>query len=658
MSLRIMRPHPKAVNFTATGLWVLTMLVLAVGAYPASGQTVTINFETLPDGTIVNGLLESGCPFPGQEITAAVNLRYRSVGAVFSSIPAFGEVFCGTEGGPVITEGTPGADGTTEGRVNAFSPPNFLVGNPNSFASIVVDFVDPADGVSPAVVTGRINVTIVSIGVNPHVIKVLDPNGVLIANLTVPFIGGSNGFGNHTPFSFDVVNARRLVFQVGSDTQIATGTVDRGDGHGIDDLSFPRPVSAIPVANAGADQTANEGVSVSLQGSGFSASGIPLTFQWTQVAGLPIVLSDPTSPTPTFTAPLVTANTTLTFQLVVSNGFFQSAPDVVNITVANVNHRPVAETSGSDQTVQEGSPVMLQGGASFDPDGDTVSFQWTQVAGPTVTLSNATSPTPTFSAPLVTATSILAFQLVVSDGQFQSEPALATVVVENVNHAPIADTTGSTQTVNEGTLVTLNGGQSRDPDSDQLTFQWKQVGGPIVTLSNATSPTPTFTAPQVTTTTLLEFELLVSDGQLTSEPVRATVTVLNVNRPVACGSAAPSVAVLWPPNHTLIAAGIAGVTDPDNDQVTITITQVTQDEPVNGLGDGDTSPDAVIKGSTVLLRAERSGTGNGRVYHVHFTADDGQGGACTGSVKVGVPKSMRPGLPIIDDGQLYDSTQP
>jgi hypothetical protein len=84
----------------------------------------------------------------------------------------------------------------------------------------------------------------------------------------------------------------------------------------------------------------------------------------------------------------------------------------------------------------------------------------------------------------------------------------------------------------------------------------------------------------------------------------------------------------------------------------------TSNEPENGLGDGDTSPDAVIQGHTVLLRAERAGTGNGRVYQVHFTADDGRGGTCTGSVLVKVPHSMKPGLPVIDDGQLYTSAVP
>jgi len=58
----------------------------------------------------------------------------------------------------------------------------------------------------------------------------------------------------------------------------------------------------------------------------------------------------------------------------------------------------------------------------------------------------------------------------------------------------------------------------------------------------------------------------------------------------------------------------------------------------------------------VLLRSERSGGGNGRVYRVFFTATDGQGGTCSGSFTVGVPHNT--GAPITDDGQLHDSLQP
>jgi hypothetical protein len=95
--------------------------------------------------------------------------------------------------------------------------------------------------------------------------------------------------------------------------------------------------------------------------------------------------------------------------------------------------------------------------------------------------------------------------------------------------------------------------------------------------------------------------------------------------------------------------------DPNNNYVTISVTAVTQDEPVDGLGDGDTSPDAVLQGHQVLLRAERAGNGNGRVCHVTFTADDdGIDGHCTGTVTVCIPGKAGS---CVDDGPLYDSAQ-
>ena len=127
------------------------------------------------------------------------------------------------------------------------------------------------------------------------------------------------------------------------------------------------------------------------------------------------------------------------------------------------------------------------------------------------------------------------------------------------------------------------------------------------------------------------------------------------NQPPVCRAAQASPAVLWAPNHHLVPIAIMGVTDPDGDAVTITVTGVTQDEPVNGTGDGNTSPDAVIQAGAASVRA---GSGNGRVYHIAFTADDGHGGTCTGAVTVGVPHSQKKGLTAIDDGQRYDSTIP
>jgi hypothetical protein len=105
---------------------------------------------------------------------------------------------------------------------------------------------------------------------------------------------------------------------------------------------------------------------------------------------------------------------------------------------------------------------------------------------------------------------------------------------------------------------------------------------------------------------------------------------------------------------------IQGVSDPDGDPVTVTITGITQDEPLNTLGDGNTEPDGAIVGTTIAqVRAERSGTprvpGNGRVYRISFTLSDGRGGECRGNVSVCVPHDQGNRSVCIDDGQRYNS---
>jgi hypothetical protein len=233
-----------------------------------------------------------------------------------------------------------------------------------------------------------------------------------------------------------------------------------------------------------------------------------------------------------------------------------------------------------------------------------------------------------------------------------------------VNHAPVADA-GIDQTVDEGVLVTLDGHASSDPDGDPIAYAWRQLSGLPVTLSDAAGAAPSFAAPVTGPGgATLVFELTVSDGLLGSEPAagepdeRVTVNVVNVNDPPLCSAGRASPALLWPPNHKMVQVGITGLADSNDDRLQIAVIGVTQDEPVNGIGDGDTSPDAVIQGDTVLLRAERLGGGNGRIYRVDFIAFDDQGGSCASSVDVAVPPSMKPGRVSADDGQLYDATSP
>jgi len=131
------------------------------------------------------------------------------------------------------------------------------------------------------------------------------------------------------------------------------------------------------------------------------------------------------------------------------------------------------------------------------------------------------------------------------------------------------------------------------------------------------------------------------------------------NQPPNCSHAYPSRTRLWPPwppDSTFRDIQILGVTDPENDPITITINRILQNEAVDTYGDGLLVPDGAGVGtSTAWVRYERAWYGHGRVYHIFFTADDGKGNACTGEVLVKIPLDY---FPVIDGPHLYDSTLP
>jgi hypothetical protein len=302
-------------------------------------------------------------------------------------------------------------------------------------------------------------------------------------------------------------------------------------------------------------------------------------------------------------------------------------------------------------------------GDDVDPtEAASLTFQWNQTSGPDLGLLPS-GQNLSFTAPSIPGGDPngfveLGFSLTVMDTCGGSTTTLPiTVHVANIPHAPVAVAQANPTSANEGgATVQLDGSMSSDPDMDLLSYVWTQCGGPPVTPVYGPGDTshvmPMFVTPWVSADTVLKFKLTVSDWPDSSSSAYVTVTVINSHTPPDASHARADVSVLWPPDHKMALVHIIGLDNPNSDP--ITIDSVTQDEPTNGLGDGDTPIDAIINGDAVLLRAERSGNGNGRVYKVCFTVHDPEQNA-QGCVNVMVPKSKKTDV-AIDSGQNFDST--
>src|SRR5438445_187558 len=193
-----------------------------------------------------------------------------------------------------------------------------------------------------------------------------------------------------------------------------------------------------------------------------------------------------------------------------NNGSFKSFPDTVQVRVKN---DPPTADAGVDQLFSDQqaiASVTLDGSRSFDPEGAGLSYHWKQISGWQVQLSDPDSANPTFLHPWPGA---YLFELVVNDGMQDSTPDVVAIVI-GPNHAPIADA-GLPRYVATGS-VTLDGTHSFDPDVyGTLTYQWRQLSGPSVTMTRTNTATLVVNGfPPRTTNQMCEVELVVSERYL------------------------------------------------------------------------------------------------------------------------------------------------
>ncbi len=183
-----------------------------------------------------------------------------------------------------------------------------------------------------------------------------------------------------------------------------------------------------PIADAGGDQAVYVDNTVTLDGSNsWDVDGDSLTYRWafTSIpASSTATLSDQSSVSPTFT---IDKPGNYVLSLIVNDGELDSDPAFV--TVSTINVAPVADAGGNQSGVV-GNLITLNGSASYDVDGDPLSYTWAFASKPVdstlVALTNSTSVTASFTPDIA---GIFVVNLTVNDGTVYSTPDSASIAV-------------------------------------------------------------------------------------------------------------------------------------------------------------------------------------------------------------------------------------
>jgi hypothetical protein len=226
-----------------------------------------------------------------------------------------------------------------------------------------------------------------------------------------------------------------------------------------------------PRAIAGADQTVDEGVVVTLDGSlSLDIDDGISSYLWTQVGVPTVTLSNPASSMPTFIAPDVgPEGLSLAFQLTVTDTGNLQHTDACIVNITWQNEPPTAVVAPDYVETTEGALVILDGSASTDSDDGVASYLWTQTEGDPVSFSNPTSAVASFTAPKTeTFDKNIELRLTVTDrGGLKGTKDSSVYVMQSAtpNNPPAADFSYATKKKK----VTCT---DRSTDSDGTIVSW------------------------------------------------------------------------------------------------------------------------------------------------------------------------------------------
>ncbi|MBC2695319.1 MAG: hypothetical protein HF982_08615 [Desulfobacteraceae bacterium] len=310
------------------------------------------------------------------------------------------------------------------------------------------------------------------------------------------------------------------------------------------------------------------------------------------------------------------------------------------------NNPPVADAGLNLIILSEDQDFTTIQGTATDLDNDPLLYRWLE--GETVLFSwanvgaNGEAYLDLSAVPYFLSIGQHTLTLEVDDGTTISADEMI-LTVDNSAPTPAPSGTGVYQ-INTPVLL---GGQVSDFDGDLVSCEW--VEGEISLFSEYVQTihggSPCDLQEHVISDLNMGIHILtlrVNDG--VNNPVESDIEVEIIDTTDPTLAPVADKMILWPPNHKMVDITIwANASDNSGGPVILSLT-IESNEPQNGLGDGDESPDwteASIDNDngviTFQLRAERSGSGNGRIYTITVTATDETGNSSDAEVEIIVP---------------------
>jgi len=301
-------------------------------------------------------------------------------------------------------------------------------------------------------------------------------------------------------------------------------------------------------------------------------------------------------------------------------------------------NRPPAPNAGGPYAGRVGQAITFDGSRSSDPEGAPLNYTWD--FGDETTGTGA-QPQHVYANP-----GIYIATLVVDDGVESSFPtvgtrsfAMVTVTadgtppVTTASVSPPPNAAGWHRTAASVALTATDESGGSGVKEIHFARSGAQTGSKVVSGGDAA-----VLISSEGTTTLTYFAV---DNAGNQEAPKTITVRIDRTQPVITGLPAAG-CTLWPPDHRLVTVASVTVSDSRSGLApgSLVVTGVSS-EPENGLGDGDTAPDIVIVGGTVQLRAERAGTGPGRVYTLTATATDVAGNRATATATCLVPHDRK-----------------